>query len=72
MTLLTTLIAVLRTRLDVRDDERGGFEIASGMAIAAFAIVAAAIIFGLLQLAGADIVEAMRDTIMADLDQGQP
>ncbi len=72
MTLLTTLIAVLKTRLDLRDDERGGFEIASGMAIAAFAIVAAGLIFVALQAAGVDIVNAMRDTIMADLDQGQP
>lgn len=67
MTLLTTLIAVLKTRLDLRD-ERGGFEIASGMAIAAFAIVAAGIIFVALSGAGTTIVNAMRDTIMADLD----
>ncbi len=67
MTLLTTLIAVLKTRLDLRD-ERGGFEIASGMAIAAFAIVAAGAIFFALRAAGLNIVTYMANEITGGLD----
>lgn len=58
---MAPLTAIL---LYLHDDERGGFEIASSMAIAAFAIVAAGVIFGLLTTAGTDIVTWMRDQII--------
>lgn len=60
MILITTLLTALKVRLD---GERGGFEIASGMAIAAFAIVAAGVIFALLSTAGSDIVVWMQEQI---------
>jgi hypothetical protein len=58
MALLTALI------IRLRDDQRGGFEIASSMAIAAFAIVAAAAIFLALTTAGEEIVQYMKEQIM--------
>lgn len=55
------LLTVLLTRLR---DERGGFEIASSMAIAAFGIVAAVAIFALLTDLGTDVVDYMRGLII--------
>lgn len=60
MLLISTLLTALKVRLQ---GERGGFEIASGMAIAAFAIVAAGVIFALLTTAGGDIVTWMEGQI---------
>jgi len=60
MTLIITLLTALKVRLD---GERGGFEIASGMAIAAFAIVAAGVIFALLATTGEGIVTWMQGQI---------
>jgi hypothetical protein len=55
-----TLLLALRDRLS---SERGGFEIASSMALAAFAIVAAGIIFLALSGAGEAIVQWMQTQI---------
>lgn len=60
MSRITTLLVVLKARLDM---ERGGFEIASGMAIAAFAIVAAGVIFAVLTTSGQTIVTWMQGQI---------
>jgi len=62
MFLISTLLTALKVRLD---GERGGFEIASGMAIAAFAIVAAAAIFVALQAMGISVVGFLEDQIRA-------
>jgi hypothetical protein len=55
------------TLFDRLSEEDGGFEIASSMALAAFAIVAAAVIFLALQGVGEEIVQYMRDEIMGGL-----
>jgi hypothetical protein len=67
MSLLMTLSTVLRDRLQALDPERGGFEIASSMAIAAFAIVAALVIFGFLTGFGQAIVTQMQTLITGEL-----
>lgn len=60
MHLLDRIIVLLTERLP---EERGGFEIASSMALAAFAIVAAGIIFLALSDAGEAIVDWMQQQI---------
>lgn len=60
MHLLDRITTMLTERLA---EERGGFEIASSMALAAFAIVAAGIIFLALSGAGEAIVDWMEAQI---------
>lgn len=52
---------------ELLDSEDGGFEIASSMALAAFAIVAAAVIFVALRTMGVDIVAWMETQITGGL-----